>query len=69
MHIVVVSVNHKTADVSLREKLAFSESSIQQALSALINQKSILEGVILSTCNRTEIYAVTDQVHTGRYYV
>jgi len=35
----------------------------------LINQKSILEGVILSTCNRTEIYAVTDQVHTGRYYV
>ncbi|MDJ1152572.1 glutamyl-tRNA reductase [Macrococcus caseolyticus] len=69
MHIVAVSVNHKTADVSLREKLAFSESSIQQALSALINQKSILEGVILSTCNRTEIYAVTDQVHTGRYYV
>lgn len=69
MHIVVVSVNHKTADVSLREKLAFSESSIQQALSALINQKSILEGVIFSTCNRTEIYAVTDQVHTGRYYV
>lgn len=69
MHIVVVSVNHKTADVSLREELAFSESSIQQALSALINQKSILEGVILSTCNRTEIYAVTDQVHTGRYYV
>ncbi|PKE44728.1 glutamyl-tRNA reductase [Macrococcoides caseolyticum] len=69
MHIVVVSVNHKTADVSLREKLTFSESSIQQALSALINQKSILEGVILSTCNRTEIYAVTDQVHTGRYYV
>lgn len=69
MHIVAVSVNHKTAGVSLREKLAFSESSIQQALSALINQKSILEGVILSTCNRTEIYAVTDQVHTGRYYV
>ena len=69
MHIVVVSVNHKTADVSLREKLTFSESSIQQALSALINQKSLLEGVILSTCNRTEIYAVTDQVHTGRYYV
>lgn len=69
MHIVVVSVNHKTADVSLREKLTFSESSIQQALSALINHKSILEGVILSTCNRTEIYAVTDQVHTGRYYV
>lgn len=69
MHIVVVSVNHKTADVSLREKLTFSDETIERAHSALINQKSVLEGVILSTCNRTEIYAVVDQVHTGRYYI
>ncbi|MCU7557124.1 glutamyl-tRNA reductase [Macrococcus capreoli] len=69
MHIVVVSVNHKTADVSLREKLTFSDDMIERAHSALINQKSVLEGVILSTCNRTEIYAVVDQVHTGRYYI
>ncbi|WP_414053513.1 glutamyl-tRNA reductase [Macrococcus equi] len=69
MHIVVVSVNHKTADVSLREKLTFSDDTIERAHSALINQKSVLEGVILSTCNRTEIYAVVDQVHTGRYYI
>ena len=32
-------------------------------------RKSILENVILSTCNRTEIYAVVDQIHTGRYYI
>src|SRR6185437_2910450 len=32
-------------------------------------QKSILENIIISTCNRTEIYAVVDQLHTGRYYV
>ena len=32
-------------------------------------KKSILENVILSTCNRTEIYAVVDQIHTGRYYI
>ncbi|WP_414052410.1 glutamyl-tRNA reductase [Macrococcus animalis] len=69
MHIVVVSVNHKTADVSLREKLTFSDDTIERAHSTLINQKSVLEGVILSTCNRTEIYAVVDQVHTGRYYI
>ncbi|GGB03879.1 glutamyl-tRNA reductase [Macrococcus hajekii] len=69
MHIVVVSVNHRTADVSLREQLTFSETNNEKALSALINQKSVLEGVIVSTCNRTEIYAVVDQVHTGRYYV
>ena len=32
-------------------------------------QKSILENIIISTCNRTEIYAVVDQLHTGRYYI
>src|SRR5690625_7175872 len=32
-------------------------------------QKSILENVIVSTCNRTEIYAVVDQIHTGRHYI
>ncbi|TDM04470.1 glutamyl-tRNA reductase [Macrococcus carouselicus] len=69
MHIVVVSVNHRTADVSLREQLTFSEMNIEKAHSALINQKSVLEGVIVSTCNRTEVYAVVDQVHTGRYYI
>ncbi|TDM10664.1 glutamyl-tRNA reductase [Macrococcus lamae] len=69
MHIVVVSVNHRTADVSLREKLTFSELNIESAHQTLINQKSVLEGVIVSTCNRTEIYAVVDQLHTGRYYI
>jgi glutamyl-tRNA reductase len=39
------------------------------AISNLRNQKSILECVIVSTCNRTEIYAVADQLHTGRYYI
>src|SRR5699024_12309391 len=33
------------------------------------DQKSILENVIVSTCNRTEIYVVADQLHTGRFYV
>ena len=35
----------------------------------LKNKKSILENVIVSTCNRTEIYAVGDQLHTSRYYI
>ena len=37
--------------------------------SMLKDKKSILENVIISTCNRTEIYAVVDQLHTGRYYI
>lgn len=69
MHIVVVGVNYKTAPVEIREKLTFGESELVEAMKALQQQKSILENVILSTCNRTEIYAVVDQVHTGRYYI
>ncbi|GIN71093.1 glutamyl-tRNA reductase [Bacillus sp. J14TS2] len=69
MHIIVVGLNHKTAPVEIRERLAFSESELPIAMASLKQQKSILENVIVSTCNRTEIYAVVDQVHTGRYYI
>jgi glutamyl-tRNA reductase len=55
--------------VEIREKLTFPEQEIDQAMLSLKEQKSILENVIVSTCNRTEIYAVVDQVHTGRYYI
>ncbi len=69
MHTLVVGLNYKTAPVEIREKLSFIESDIPNAMEALQNQKSILENVIISTCNRTEIYAVVDQLHTGRYYI
>lgn len=69
MHILVVSLNYKTAPVEIREKLTFQPNELGQAMKQLKNQKSILENVIISTCNRTEIYAVVDQLHTGRYYV
>jgi glutamyl-tRNA reductase len=69
MHIIAVGVNYRTAPVEIREKLSFNENELVSAMTALKNQKSILENIIVSTCNRTEIYAVVDQVHTGRYYV
>lgn len=69
MHTLVVGLNYKTAPVEIREKLSFIESEIPNAMEALQQQKSILENIIVSTCNRTEIYAVVDQVHTGRYYI
>ncbi|MEC1178366.1 glutamyl-tRNA reductase [Metasolibacillus meyeri] len=69
MHTLVVGLNYKTAPVAIREKLSFIESEIPNAMEALQQQKSILENVIVSTCNRTEIYAVVDQLHTGRYYI
>lgn len=69
MHTLVVGLNYKTAPVEIREKLSFIESDLPNAMEALQRQKSILENVIISTCNRTEIYAVVDQLHTGRYYI
>lgn len=69
MHILVVGLNYKTAPVEIREKVSFNPNELDQALKALRERKSILECTIVSTCNRTEVYAVVDQIHTGRYYM
>jgi glutamyl-tRNA reductase len=69
MHILVVGLNYQTAPVEIRERLTFNPAQIGDAMKQLKDKKSILENIILSTCNRTEIYAVVDQVHTGRYYI
>ena len=69
MYILQVGFNYKTTPIEIREKLTFSEATIDEAMKELNTRKSILENVILSTCNRTEIYAVVDQLHTGRYYI
>ncbi|HLU34627.1 MAG TPA: glutamyl-tRNA reductase [Thermomicrobiales bacterium] len=54
--IVVVGSNHEYAPVEIRERLAFSGEGLREGLDAL--QNHVPEGMILSTCNRTEIYAV-----------
>lgn len=69
MHILTVGLNYKTAPVEIRERLTFDPSKLGDAMVELNGKKSILENVIISTCNRTEIYAVVDQLHTGRYYI
>ncbi|MET3574615.1 glutamyl-tRNA reductase [Bhargavaea ullalensis] len=69
MYTIVVGVNYRTAPVELREKLSFHESDLPAAMQALQKEKSILENIIVSTCNRTELYVVGDQLHTARYYV
>ena len=69
MHIIKVGFNYKITPTDVREKFAFSEETIIDAMKELNQRKSILENVIISTCNRTEIYVVADQLHTGRYFV
>jgi glutamyl-tRNA reductase len=56
MSFKILGINHKTAPVALREKVAFSEDRLGAALRALHQESGIAEVVILSTCNRTEVY-------------
>ncbi|NOX96782.1 MAG: glutamyl-tRNA reductase [Nitrospirae bacterium] len=66
MKIVVVGLNHRTAPLGMREKLAFPERSLGEALKKLLEHQHIREGVILSTCNRVEIYTVVDGFEEGK---
>lgn len=57
MQIVAVGLNHKSAPVSIREQIAFSPERQKEALAQLLESPEILEGLLLSTCNRVELYA------------
>lgn len=59
MHLVVLGVNHKTAPVSLRERLSIGDAELPNALKRLSEADGVRECLILSTCNRTEVYACT----------
>ncbi|GIO64447.1 glutamyl-tRNA reductase [Paenibacillus cineris] len=69
MHIVVVGLNYRTAPVEVRERFTFDQSELPKALSQLMLTKSVMEGVIVATCNRTEIYVVVDRLHMCGYFI
>ncbi|MEJ2426752.1 MAG: glutamyl-tRNA reductase, partial [Candidatus Thiodiazotropha sp.] len=56
MSILALGLNHKTAPVDIREKVTFGPDIIAGALRSLLENAAVEESVILSTCNRTEIY-------------
>ncbi|GGW51619.1 glutamyl-tRNA reductase [Alishewanella tabrizica] len=56
MAIFALGINHKTAPVALREKLAFAPEQVPEALQQLAGDLRLADAVILSTCNRTELY-------------
>ena len=60
MTLFVLGINHQTAPVSLRERVAFAGDAIPAALDAMRGLPSVQEVALLSTCNRTELYAVAD---------
>lgn len=65
MSIVVVGLNHKSAAVDLLERLSISEEGLGKALHQFATYEHVLEGAILSTCNRIEAYAVVSKFHGG----
>lgn len=65
MHTVLVGINYKTTQVDNREKLYFSSEKLDIALPVLLTYPDINECVILSTCNRIEIYAVANNTEVA----
>jgi glutamyl-tRNA reductase len=56
MSLIALGINHRTAPVELRERVAFTGEHIADALRDLVALPSVSEAAILSTCNRTELY-------------
>ena len=65
MSVLVVGVNHRTAPLDLLERIALDAQSVAKAVSGLVALDSVREAVVLSTCNRTEVYAVAELFHQG----
>jgi glutamyl-tRNA reductase len=66
MHLMLVGVNHRTAPVELREQLDFQARGLDATLRALSSRAATHEAVVLSTCNRAELYAASEDVEAAR---
>jgi glutamyl-tRNA reductase len=66
MHLFLVGVSHKTAPVDVRERLDFSSRDLGAAVEALATRPSAAESVVLSTCNRSEIYVASENPERAR---
>src|SRR3984885_775892 len=60
MNIFCFGISHQTANVEVRERFAIPDSALADSLTRLAKISSVQEGVVLSTCNRTEFYVVTE---------
>ncbi len=61
MTLLALGINHKTAPVALRERVTFSPETLDKALESLLAQPMVQGGVVLSTCNRTELYLSVEE--------
>ena len=66
MHLFLLGVSHRTAPVDLRERLDFSSRDVGSAVESLAARSSATESVVLSTCNRSEIYVASTEPARAR---
>lgn len=65
MSVLVVGMSHRSAPVALLERLSMDDRIREEAATALVEQESLSEAMIISTCNRLEVYSVTNSFHSG----
>ena len=65
MDLLIVGMNHRTAPLDIRERVALNEDEIKHTLSALREQQIFAESMLLSTCNRTELYGIAADPEEG----
>jgi len=61
--VVVVGLNHRTVPLSLLERVTIDDARLPKALHEVLSQDHVSEVVVLSTCNRTEVYVVAEKFH------
>ncbi|MFZ6003466.1 MAG: glutamyl-tRNA reductase [Actinomycetota bacterium] len=66
MSVVVIGLNHRSTPLDLLERMTIADAALPKALHDLVSRSDVSEAVVLSTCNRTEVYAVAERFH-GAY--
>lgn len=69
MQLLIVGLNHKTANVEVREKLAFGGDKLEGGLVGLRGLEQVQEAVVLSTCNRVELYTAVKDSQGARHEI
>src|SRR6185295_14830921 len=66
MHLLLVGISHRTAPVELRERIDFQARGLEPAIRTLAARGTLREAVVLSTCNRAELYGACEDLDRGR---
>ncbi len=69
MDLIVVGLNHRTAPLEVRERIAFDENEVVAALSRTLKERVLSEAILLSTCNRTEFYGLSTDNGAAEMYI